>query len=212
MSKRTPSVVVVKSPSKKSPSVWRWVKWAAIGLGGTVFVVVVLILILLFHTAAPPVVRVDPIAAERLEAEMRLAQSGAASEASRVVHVDEGAANAMLESYLAPARTRGSDNDQATVKDMKIKLTDDLVHVYVVLDVHGKELSLDIAGKLYTENGYAQFEPVEGHVGALPIPQAALVDAMRQKMASPDTRAMMRLPDYLSDVRVEGGKIVATFR
>ena len=86
MSKRTPSVVVVKSPSKKSPSVWRWVKWAAIGLGGTVFVVVVLILILLFHTAAPPVVRVDPIAAERLEAEMRLAQSGAASEASRVVH------------------------------------------------------------------------------------------------------------------------------
>jgi hypothetical protein len=188
------------------------VKWAAIGLVSTVFVVVVLILILLFHTAAPPVVRVDRVAAERLEAEMRLAQSEAASQTSRVVHVEEGAANAMLESYLAPARARGNSDDRATVEDMKVKLQNDMIEVYILLSVKGKEVSLDVKGRLYTENGYAQFQPIEGHIGALPIPQAALVDAMRQKMASPDTRAMMRLPDYLSDVRVEDGKIVATFR
>src|SRR6202008_640642 len=60
---------------------------------------------------------------------------------------------------------------QSSVKDVKIDMERDLVKAYVIFDFHGKDLSLELEGRLGTQDGYIKFEPVAGKLGSLPLPQ-----------------------------------------
>jgi hypothetical protein len=46
----------------------------------------------------------------------------------------------------------------------------------------------------------------------LPIPQSALESAVRQLMESPVNREKLRLPSDVSDLRIENGELVTTYR
>jgi hypothetical protein len=192
------------------PSRWRTARriaaWTLIGIGA----VVALSAILIFHQPPPPVVRVDPAAAERLEAQLQRIQTDSTGTVNRVLPVDEGAVNSILKSYLTPNRIGSSD--AVTVKDMRVKLTDDRVHLYVVLNAHDNDLTLEVETKMHAENGDVVFDPISAKVGALSVPRSALESALHRIEDSPVGRQQLRLPDYLSDIRVEGGKIIATFK
>ncbi len=88
----------------------------------------------------------------------------------------------------------------------------DQVHAYVVFDVHGKDMTLDLVGKLGAEDGYLKFEPVRGQIGSLPIPQSTLETAVRQLMESPENREKLKLPSDISDMHIENGELVATYK
>jgi hypothetical protein len=206
-------------PGKKPASVWRiaWrvVSWSTIALG-------LLTLILMFHKSPPPVVHVDPAATGRLETKLQQAQAAAVTGAPQELHVDEAELNSFLDSHLAinreaeapkPAGSEPTVEEvQSSVRDVKISLADDLVHAYVVFDFHGKDMTLDLEGRLRAENGYLRFDPVSGKIGALPIPQSTLETAVRRMMDSPENRDKLRLPDELSDLRVENGEIVVGYK
>jgi len=103
------------------------------------------------------------------------------------------------------------DQMRSNVKDVKVQMEGDLVKAYVVFDVHGKDMTLQLAGKLGASDGYLKFEPVSGKIGSLPIPQSALESAVRQLMESPENREKLKLPSDVSEMHIENGELVTTY-
>lgn len=106
-----------------------------------------------------------------------------------------------------------SDVEQmrSSVKDVKVQMEGDRVRAYVVFDLHGKDLTLELVGRLGAEDGFLKFEPMSGQLGALPIPQSTLETAIHRVMESPENREKLRLPSDVSEMHIENGQLVATY-
>jgi len=215
----------------KRTSLWkllfRLVRWST-------YAVVVVTLILALHKTPPPPVETNPRAAARAEQKFEDAERAAANGRSATVRVDETELNSYLSSHLelagketaktaAPAsQPEGSDGSAPTaqeveqmrsnIRDFKIQLVDDRVKAYVLFDVHGKDMTLQLEGRLGAQNGYLNFEPVSGQIGSLPIPQSTLESAVHRLMASPENREKLKLPSQIADLHIENGEVVATYR
>jgi hypothetical protein len=95
---------------------------------------------------------------------------------------------------------------------VKVELVDDRVRAYVVFDFHGKDMTLQLEGRLAAANGSLRFEPVSGQLGALPIPQSTLETAVHKMMDSPENREKLRLPAEISGLKIENGELVASYQ
>lgn len=123
-----------------------------------------------------------------------------------------GSAVASSTPEIAGADPQTVAEAESNVKDVKIDLDGDVVTAYVIFNVHGADLSLEIAGHLYTQNGYMRFDPVDGKIGSFPLPQSALEDAVQKMMSSPENREKLRLPDNVSNIEVEDGQVVVSYK
>jgi hypothetical protein len=114
----------------------------------------------------------------------------------------------------APAGTSAEQIEQvrSSVKDVKVELIEDRVRAYVVFDFHGKDMTLQLEGKLGAEDGYLHFEPVAGQIGSLPIPKSTLEAAVAKMMESPENREKLKLPSDMSGLKIENGEVVATYK
>jgi len=101
---------------------------------------------------------------------------------------------------------------RSSVRDVKVELIDDRVRAYVLFDFHGKDLTLQLEGRLSAANGYLRFEPVSGQLGSLPIPQSSLEAAVQKMMDSPENREKLKLPAEISSLKIENGELLATYR
>ncbi|HEX9456377.1 MAG TPA: hypothetical protein VF935_02025 [Candidatus Acidoferrum sp.] len=101
---------------------------------------------------------------------------------------------------------------RSNVRDVKVQLIEDRVKAYVLFDVHGKDMTLQLEGRLGAQNGYLRFDPVSGQIGSLPIPQSTLQSAMQRLMDSPENREKLKLPSDISDLRIENGEVVASYK
>ena len=205
----------------------RLVRWST-------YAVVVVTLILALHKTPPPPVETNPRAAARAEQKFEDAERAVASGQPTTVRVDETELNSYLSSHLelsgketakaAPPADQPDSADgsaptaqdvqqmRSNVRDFKIQLVDDRVKAYVLFDVHGKDMTLQLEGRIGAQNGYLNFEPISGQIGSLPIPQSTLDSAMRRLMASPENREKLKLPPQITDLRIEDGEVVATYR
>jgi hypothetical protein len=203
--------------------VFRWVlrivRWST-------YLATLITLILLLHKTPPPAVVSTPQAAATAEQKVSEVQQSVAQGQPATLRLDETELNSYLANHLdlaAPAATPsqgggdGAPTDadveqvRSSVRDVKVQMEGDQVHAYLVFDLHGKEMSLDLVGKLGAADGYLKFEPVSGHIGSLPIPQSALESAVKQLMESPVNREKLRLPSDVSDLRIENGELVTTY-
>jgi hypothetical protein len=151
-----------------------------------------------------------------LASHLNLAPGSAAAAA-----VNPPAAPATPEAPAANASPATSGSDQlspadieqarSSVKDVKVQMEGDQVRAYVVFDVHGKDMTLELVGRLGSADGFLKFEPVSGKLGALPIPQSTLESAVSRLMDSPENREKLRLPSDVSDMHIENGQLVATY-
>ena len=207
--------------------IFRLLRWST-------YLAVVVTLILVLHKTPPPPVETNPQAAARAEEKFDDAERAVANGQSATVRVDETELNSYLSSHLelagkeaakaaAPADQSGDPDGSAptakdveqmrsNVRDVKIQLIDDRVKAYVVFDVHGKDMSLQLEGRLAAQDGYLNFEPVSGQIGSFPIPQSALESAVRRLRESPENREKLKLPPQIADLRIENGEVVATYR
>jgi hypothetical protein len=80
------------------------------------------------------------------------------------------------------------------------------------LNLHGKDLSLELNGHLHAENGYLKFEPVSGKLGSLPPSQSRLDSAVSRLMSSPENRENLRLPPDIADVQIVNGQAVVIYK
>ena len=199
--------------------VLRIVRWST-------YLAALVTLILLLHKTQPPAVLSTPQAAATAEQKVSEVQQSVAQGQPATLRLDETELNSYLANHLdlapaaaTPSQGGGSnaptDADveqvRSSVRDVKVQMEGDQVHAYLVFDLHGKEMSLDLVGKLGAADGYLKFEPVSGHIGSLPIPQSALESAVKQLMESPVNREKLRLPSDVSDLRIENGELVTTY-
>jgi hypothetical protein len=209
--------------------IFRWTAYAA----------AIVTLLMVFHAAPPPVIVTSPQAAARMEQKVQDVEQAVASGQSATLRLDQSELNSYLTSHLdiSPAATTKSapnttpsgdvnsnlptpsgtpaeqvEQVRSTVRDVKVELVEDRVRAYVVFDFHGKDLTLQLEGRLAAANGYLRFEPVSGQLGSLPIPQSALETAVQKMMDSPENREKLKLPPEIADLRIENGELLATFR
>ena len=114
----------------------------------------------------------------------------------------------------APSGTSAEQLEQvrSSVRDVKVELVDDRVRAYIVFDFHGKDMTLQLEGRLAATNGYLRFEPVSGQIGSLPIPQSTLETAVQKMMDSPENREKFKLPADISGLKIENGEVVASYQ
>lgn len=200
----------------------------------------VVTILLILHKSPPPNVATDPAAAARVEQKFEAAEQTKAAGQLAQVQLDSTELNSYLAQNLqlegapqatAPADAPSAPNApanaaavvpaekqpslaevQSTVRDVKIDMEGDLIKAYVVFDMHGKDLSLELDGHVASESGYLKFEPVAGKLGSFPLPQSALNSAVDRLMSSPENREKLRLPDDISDVRVADGQAVVSYK
>ncbi len=211
--------------------IFRIVRW-------TVYACALILLILLLHKTAPPPVVATPEAAARAEQKVQDVQQAVSQGQPATLRMNETELNSYLASHLnlgatkpvAPSANAAPANDpdatpsldqpsaddveqmRSNVKDVKVQLIDDRVRAYVVFNVHGKDMTLQLEGKLGAEDGFLHFEPVSGQIGALPIPQATLEAAVRKMMESPENREKLKLPSDISDLKIQNGEVVAKYQ
>jgi hypothetical protein len=213
--------------------IFRIVRW-------TVYACALIVLILLLHKSAPPAVSTTPEAAARAEQKFQDVQQAVAQGQPATLHMSETELNSYLASHLVlPAANAGApsappnaapsagadaalsaeqpsmddvEQMRSNVKDVKVQLVDDHVRAYVVFDVHGKDMTLQLVGKLGADNGFLRFEPVSGQIGSLPIPQAVLEAAVRKMMESPENREKLKLPSDISNLKIENGEVVTQYQ
>jgi hypothetical protein len=111
-----------------------------------------------------------------------------------------------------PAEQPSIEDVQSAVRDVKVDMDGDLIKAYVLFNLHGKDMSLELDGHLATEGGYMKFEPVGGKLGSLPLPQSMLDAAVDQLMNSPENREKLRLPDDVSDIQIQNGQAVVSYK
>lgn len=112
-----------------------------------------------------------------------------------------GAAGPPADTAAAP-----SSVETVSVDEPVISFEGDIVRGQFVTEVAGKKTYVTVAGHLGSKNGYATFEPTEFKVGDLKVPVSLVNDALQKKMLEQQDR--LKLPDFVSDVRVENGELV----
>src|SRR5258706_5214168 len=212
--------------------IFRVVRWTA-------YIAEAISLLMVFHAAPPPVIATSPQAAARVEQKVEAVEQAIASGQSATLRLDQTELNSYLASHLdispaaaatppqtaaapahpnsrlpTPSGTSAEQVEQArsSVRDVKVELIEDRVRAYVVFDFHGKDMTLQLEGRLAATNGYLCFEPVSGQLGSLPIPQSTLQTAVEKMMDSPENREKLKLPPEISSLRIENGELLATYR
>ena len=220
-------------PRRTSPGKWvfRLIRWST-------YAALLITLALALHKSTPPPVETNPQAAARVEEKFRRVEQDLANHQSSTMRMDETEINSYLATHLelegsspvaaSPAATPGGSGPGASqgdapraadvermrsnVRDVKVQLIEDRVRAYVLFDLHGKDVTLQLEGRLGSENGYLRFEPVSGQFGALPLPQSALESAVQRLMDSPENREKLKLPPEISSLRIENGEVVISYK
>jgi hypothetical protein len=214
-----------------------WV-WAFRCLRWSTYLAALITLILLLHKTPPPAVQSSPQAAARAEEKLQQVQESVSQGQKATLRLDESELNSYLASHLAlaqsasapaspppvtpvapqttetPGSPSATDVEQvrSSVRDVKVQMEGDHVRAYVVFDVHGKDMTLELVGRLGASDGYLKFEPISGQIGSLPIPQSTLESAVQRLMESPENRDKLKLPPDIADMRIENGELVATYQ
>jgi hypothetical protein len=111
----------------------------------------------------------------------------------------------------APATTDSSalasaSLDLANMPEPIVTFEGDQVKGQFLTQVGGKQVYVTVAGHLGAKDGYASFEPTEFKVGDLNVPVSLVNEALQKKLL--EQRDRLKLPDYVSDLRVENGELV----
>lgn len=99
--------------------------------------------------------------------------------------------------------------EQVAVKDQQVEFDGDQVKGQFTTQIAGKDVVVSLSGHLGSKDGYAEFEPTSFQVGSLPVPLSLVQEQLRKKLTSdPATRDKLKLPDYVSEVKIENGQLV----
>jgi hypothetical protein len=209
--------------------------WAFRCLRWSTYLAALITLILLLHKTPPPPVQSSPQAAARAEEKLAQVEQSISQGQKATLRLDESELNSYLATHLAlaqnaaappptvgaaPQTTDPPDSPSAadieqvrsSVRDVKVQMEGDHVRAYVIFDVHGKDMTLELVGRLGANDGYLKFEPISGQIGSLPIPQSTLETAVQRLMESPENRDKLKLPPDVSDMHIENGELVATYK
>ena len=201
-------------PTQKPHSAWRIIRW---------FVLAALVVVILLILKKPrPVAEPMPpaVAQEKsqvFQSKMQdLARShdrGQAAEAR--FNADE--VNAAFEQSAteqttthAPIAPEAPSTPEAPpeTRTVEIAFVDDHATGQFVVDFHGKDVYLTVSGRIGVADGYATFEFTEAKIGDMPVPVSLLNPRLQAKLQDPENHEKLKLPDYVTGLRIENGQLV----
>jgi hypothetical protein len=208
---------------------YRIFRWLC--LAGLIFA-----LFLIFRNTSPPLVDMAPNASDKADEKMREFMSSADKGSAAKITMNEAELNGWIETHIdlqgtgasrpqtlgsaislakkaaAPQNLSDSEVEQlrSSIRDVKVELEDDSVHIYALFDLHGLDLSMELEGKLLVDDGYLRMEPTAGRLGSLPLPSPALNTIAGRIFDSPQNKEKFKLPSYIQDVRVENSSLTVT--
>lgn len=133
----------------------------------------------------------------------------------------------MQETEQTPAPTPASQSEQAStetegatpgtpggapVRTVQVAFQGSEVTGQFATEIHGKEVYITLSGRLGSKDGYVTFEPTSFKLGNLVVPVSWMSETFQQKLAEPENREKLRLPDFIASLRVENGELVITER
>ena len=98
--------------------------------------------------------------------------------------------------------------EQVPIKSTLVSFDDNVVKGQFLTEVYGKDVYITVAGHLGSRDGYVTFEPTEFKVGDLSVPVSMVNPVLQRKLADPENRDKMKLPEFVKDLQVENGELV----
>ncbi|HET9743382.1 MAG TPA: hypothetical protein VFQ00_11590 [Terriglobales bacterium] len=98
--------------------------------------------------------------------------------------------------------------EQVPVKNPQVMFEGDQVKGQFAANVYGKDVFVTLAGHLGASDGYVTFQPTSFTIGNMPVPISLVQQQLDKKFSEPETREKLKLPDFVSDLRVENGQLV----
>lgn len=206
------------TPPPAGPSLFsqlfRLVRWAIV-LGCLVA------LFMMFRHAPPPAVAVDPEGAQKAGDKFLAAKEALAQGQAFTMPLTEAELNAWLQSNLAlsggaaqtgPGGPPTQEQVQSSMKDIKLHLVGDQIQAYTLFTLYGKDVTLQLTGKLQVKDGRIRLDAKEGMIGTLPIPKATLGSAVSGLFDSPTNREKFVLPPYIADVQIQNGELLISYK
>jgi hypothetical protein len=105
---------------------------------------------------------------------------------------------------LSPDSNAGTGSP--TIKEQHVSFEGDVVRGQFLAVVAGKDVWVTVSGHLASKDGYATFDPTEFKVGDLSVPVSLVNPTLQKRLAEQHDR--LKLPDYVGDVKVQGGELV----
>ena|SRR5947209_8206224 len=126
----------------------------------------------------------------------------------------QGPASAQVQSASVPPSTDVASPvspgsiDVNSLGEPIVSFEGDKVIGQFVTEVAGKKVYITVGGHLGAKNGYVTFDPTEFKFGDLNVPVSLVNDALQKKML--EQRDRLKLPEFVSDIRVQDGQLVVT--
>ena len=112
---------------------------------------------------------------------------------------------------LAAANPQSSNSaDSAPLKDQQVVFEDDHVRGQFTTEIAGADVVVTFSGRVGSKEGYVTFVPTEFQIGRMPVPISMVRNRLEKKLADPAAREKLKLPEYVSEVKVEDGQLVLT--
>jgi hypothetical protein len=120
-----------------------------------------------------------------------------------------------------PAQTAASPNnnptdsatvtpEQVPVKDPQVVFEGDEVKGQFIANVYGKDVFVTLSGHLGAQDGYATFQPMSFKIGSMPVPISMVQAQLDKKLSEPEAHEKLKLPEFVSDLKIENGQLVIT--
>jgi len=139
-------------------------------------------------------------------------QSGQTGVEARITS-DEVAA-AFAASNPQPSQTAalssqtGMSADQVPLKDQQVVFDGDQVKSQFTTQVAGKDVVVTLSGHVSSKDGYVDFVPTSFRIGNMPVPISIVQEQVQKKLADPTTHEHLKLPEFVSDLRIENGQLI----
>ena len=223
-----------RQPAGSFRRFYRVFRWAGLVVAG-------MAVALILRASPPPQIVLTPDGSQRVENKIVEFQSPSARSARKKLEITESELNGWLSDNLvigrhpyrasslqtqdslislaqkvtAGSRTRDnsvSEPPPSTILDIKIKLLANALRLYMLFDLHGLDMSMELEGPLSVRNGHLRLDPTSGKLGSFPLPTGALHTVARRLFESPENREKFRVPPGIQDIRIEHGQLVVAYR
>jgi hypothetical protein len=201
-------------------SFWKIFRWI-------VLVMAVVVILLLLSKPSRPTLPMTPQEAKQQAQSFdqkwqQLAFAPAHSESAKA-HFTSDEVSAGINQELAPLpaepaaagqqKSPGSAPNSDAAEDTPIRNVDidfhgDQFTGQAVADVHGKDVYITVTGRLTSKDGYVVFDPTGFKIGDLAVPVSLVNDVLQKKLAEPENREKLKLPEFVQSLHIENGELV----
>lgn len=205
-----------QSAKGRSISIWKIARWG-------ILLIAVVVVVQMLRNPAPIAIPPPPQVRAQLAEQFQLKMGGLESASSRgetgaqaqftseeitAAFVSDPSAATAAASSAVPKTVPGTDEALPEAKNTLVAFEDDSVLAQFTVDRFGKDVTVTMHAHIGAEGGYLQIQPTEFKVGQLSIPISVVESVVKKKLSEPETREKLKLPDWVSDVRIENSQLV----